>query len=442
MRRAATTLSYASRIERVVTYIADHLDDDLPMVRLAEVAALSPFHFHRVFRAVMGETVADCVRRLRLHRAAVDLAHGGLAMARIARRAGYGSAAAFTRAFAADYGLPPMAYRERGAASRPGTTRRKEDDSMHDVTIENFSPMRLIGRDHRGDYNGIGKSFEQVFAWAGPRGLVGADTCMLGVYYDDPDAVPKADLRSFAGVSVKPDVVAEGDMKVLEIPALRAARLVFKGPYAELPQAYRHLYRQAARSRAIIPASKSISTIRANCRRANGSPQCTCRSREQQRSLSMRLKKSWREKLSEDHGLPEVKPIPERMQRRHGAGTIVIPTPREVDALMRRVPKGRLATGGVIADAVARRHGATIGCTVTAGIFAWLAANAAGEDEERGAPDVTPYWRMLKAGGALNPKYPGGIANLRRRLEAEGHRVVERKQGFFVDGYESKLAVL
>jgi alkylated DNA nucleotide flippase Atl1 len=156
----------------------------------------------------------------------------------------------------------------------------------------------------------------------------------------------------------------------------------------------------------------------------------------------MRPRKSWREKLDEDHGLPEVKPIPERMQGRHGAGTIVIPAPREVDALMRRVPKGKLATSGEIAQALARVHDTTIGCALTSGIFAWIAANAAGEDEERGVANVTPYWRTLKAGGELNPKFPGGIANLRRRLEAEGHRVVERRRRFFVDGYEGKLAAL
>ncbi len=150
-------------------------------------------------------------------------------------------------------------------------------------------------------------------------------------------------------------------------------------------------------------------------------------------------RKSWREKLENDQGLPQVKTIPPAMRKRCGRGTIVIPAPREVDGLMRRVPKGRLTTVSRIAETLARVHHATIGCTVTTGIFAWIAAHAADEAEQQGKAKISPYWRVLKVGGELNPKYPGGIDNLIGRLESEGHQVFQKGKRYFVGDYERKL---
>lgn len=149
--------------------------------------------------------------------------------------------------------------------------------------------------------------------------------------------------------------------------------------------------------------------------------------------------KSWRDKLAGYPRLPEVKPIPERMQLRHGPGTILTPSPREVDAAMRRVPEGRLVTVFGIGEQLARDHGATIGCTVTTAIFARMAAQAAAEDRQAGREAITPYWRTLKVGGELNLNYPGGLDELMRRLESEGHTVVQRGKRYFVEDFEKKL---
>ena len=150
-------------------------------------------------------------------------------------------------------------------------------------------------------------------------------------------------------------------------------------------------------------------------------------------------KKSWREKLADDQGFPQVCPIDETKSKRWGEGTFVIPAPREVDELMRRVPKGKLTTIDDLRKALARKHGATIGCPITTGIFAWIAAHAAAEAEAEGAKRVTPYWRTLKSKGELNPKYPGGIATLKRRLAAEGHKIVQKRTRYFVIDFAKKL---
>jgi len=154
----------------------------------------------------------------------------------------------------------------------------------------------------------------------------------------------------------------------------------------------------------------------------------------------MRARKTCREKLENDQGLPQVKPIPARMHKRSGKDTIVIPAPREVGALMSRVPQGKVTTVAHIAESLARTHRATIGCTITTGIFAWIAAHAADEAEQQGKKEISPYWRVLKVGGELNAKYPGGVENLSRRLKLEGHEIVSKGQRHFVADYETKLA--
>jgi alkylated DNA nucleotide flippase Atl1 len=150
-------------------------------------------------------------------------------------------------------------------------------------------------------------------------------------------------------------------------------------------------------------------------------------------------RKTWREKLADDKDLPKVVPISGPMSKRWGRGTVAVPAPREVDAIMRRVPRGRLITINEIRTAIARKHNATIGCPITAGIFAWIAAHAAEEAAQEGAKRITPYWRTLKSGGEVNLKYPGGIARLKRLLESEGHRVVTQGKRFLVADYEQRL---
>src|SRR5437870_925464 len=149
----------------------------------------------------------------------------------------------------------------------------------------------------------------------------------------------------------------------------------------------------------------------------------------------MSRRKTWREKLAFSNGLPKVVAITGKMSTRWGTGTVAIPAPAEIDALMRQVPRGRLVTLNELRVAVARKHGATIGCPITTGIFACIAAHAAEEAAAEGETNITPYWRTLKSGGEVNPKYPGGIAQIRMRLQQEGHRVVAKGKRLLVAEY-------
>jgi alkylated DNA nucleotide flippase Atl1 len=150
-------------------------------------------------------------------------------------------------------------------------------------------------------------------------------------------------------------------------------------------------------------------------------------------------KKTWREKLADSKDLPRVERIDQNKSKRWGTGTFVIPAPKEVAEVMRKVPKGKVITINEIRKILAAKHGATIGCPITTGIFAWIAAHAAEEDAAEGKKRYTSYWRTLKSGGVLNEKYPGGIANLKRRLQNEGHTIISKGTKYVVEDYEKSL---
>jgi alkylated DNA nucleotide flippase Atl1 len=155
----------------------------------------------------------------------------------------------------------------------------------------------------------------------------------------------------------------------------------------------------------------------------------------------MKPKKSWREKLADDKDLPKVGEVTGKLSKRWGEGRFVIPAPREVDALMKQVPKGRVVTINELRAALARKHKTDFACPITTGIFSWIAAHAAAEDEAEGKKRITPYWRTLKQGGEVNPKYPGGVEAAAKRLRAEGHKIVAKGKRMLVANFDQKLFV-
>ena len=129
-----------------------------------------------------------------------------------------------------------------------------------------------------------------------------------------------------------------------------------------------------------------------------------------------KAQKSLREKL-ERQGLPKVVDDP------RGRGRMLIPKPLDVDALVRRVHRGKLATVDQIRERLARDFGADLTCPLTTGIFLRIIAEAAEEDASRGESEITPYWRVIKGDGSLNEKLPGGPEAQATRLGEEGHAI-------------------
>ena len=237
MAKDQTAASYSERLQRVASYIHAHLDEALDLDRLAAIACFSPYHFHRVYRACLGETVAETLARLRLQRAATQLARSLRPVAGIARGAGYGSTPAFSRAFRTSYGYSPGAFRARWRPNFNG------GDPMP-VLIQTRPSIRVAAVPHQGPPQHIGAAFDRLMAWAGPKGITVPPALGVAVYLSDMKrhVRPPSRRRSPDSTMVGSAVEADETVTIHEVSGGRHAVFLFKGPYAQIMEGYRELF--------------------------------------------------------------------------------------------------------------------------------------------------------------------------------------------------------
>lgn len=276
--RPTTREDYTDRIRRVLRFVQTHLDDDLSPSILAAEAHLSVYHFHRIFRGLVGESLAEHVRRIRLERAAGALRRTEDRVVDIALAAGYDAHEPFTRAFRTRFGVPPSEWRARpepiafpralcgvhfGADSAISQfVPIKEDLKMIEVSIETHPSRRLLALPHRGDYQEVGSKFERLMGTAGSLGLLGPDSASIGIYYDDPDATAVDELRSHVCVSVPEDFDAAPEgFEIVALPDGEVAVGVHRGPYTDLHESYRWLFGDWLPSSGRVPADRPVYEI-------------------------------------------------------------------------------------------------------------------------------------------------------------------------------------
>ena len=234
--------NYEGRLNRVIAYIYEHLDEEIDLQKLAEVACMSPYHWHRVYHAVRGETIAATVKRLRLHRAAGYLAHSNMPVDEVAQRSGYPNLQSFTRIFKSVYGMPPAQYRKNGGHSRFRNGSPERASIMYDVEIKNVTAIKAATVPHTGPYMEVGKAFDSLFGWLAKEDLMKDTARIIGVYYDDPDSVSEDKLRSRAGAVLSSSPELTPPFEYTEIQGGPYAVLKYKGPYADMKAAYQWFY--------------------------------------------------------------------------------------------------------------------------------------------------------------------------------------------------------
>jgi AraC family transcriptional regulator len=226
------------RVLRAVVAIERDLDATLSLHELADHACLSPFHFHRLFTAVVGESPAEYVRRLRLERAAHELSTTLRTVADIGREAGYGSQSAFTRAFGERFGCAPGVFRERQRETKRGHWPRPVVEQRKLVgRIETVAPLRAAFIRHVGPYDQVRPAFERLAVWAAAHASNIAPL-FLGLAHDNPRITPAAQLRFDCCVEVSANVRGESDVGVTEVCGGEYATAVHRGPFDRLAETY------------------------------------------------------------------------------------------------------------------------------------------------------------------------------------------------------------
>ncbi len=209
--RTVTLNDYKRRLLRVLVHIQGHLDESLALEELAGLACFSPFHFHRIFKGMVGESVKEHVRRLRLERAAGQLKLGPQSVLSIALDAGYESHEAFTRSFRSVFGVSPSQFRASRrrpleTAAPSGLHYRDGGNVSHfktlqpggkkmEVKIVHRGPARGAFMRHVGPYSDVGKTWNRFLPALGKEGLLGGDTQFIGICHDDPEVTPPERIR-------------------------------------------------------------------------------------------------------------------------------------------------------------------------------------------------------------------------------------------------------
>lgn len=225
-----------ARLLRVHDHVHRNPAGNLSLDAPADVAVMSRFPWHRVQRAMTGETCAEVVRRIRMHRAAVWLVETDLPVEKIAARAGMLNVRSFARTFREKYGITPVAFRRRGEIRPLHLHLRPGETGMLDSEMPG---RRIAALCHRGAYQQFSHTFERVSMIIAARDLWPRIGAVIGVYHDDPGSVAPEDLRSAAGFEVEGPVPE--DLEEIRIPAGRFVVLRHRGPYTGLPAAYDHL---------------------------------------------------------------------------------------------------------------------------------------------------------------------------------------------------------
>ena len=248
--RATDWVNYEERFDAVAVHISEHLSDPLDLIRLAEVAGLSPRHWHRVFTAAFGEPLAAYIKRKRLQHASFLLANTRESVAAIAVSCGYPNVSSFTRAFGAAYELPPARYRIAGSHVAFDRARAAFDPLAFDVQIRDVAPLDCLAVAHRGSYIQIDEAFRDLEIWYAAHGHGSKAQQLFGIYSSDPTQTPEAELRSLAccprpaGLVGSPVPVSAGAAEIVEITIAGGSYAVLShsGPYADMPAKYDWLF--------------------------------------------------------------------------------------------------------------------------------------------------------------------------------------------------------
>ncbi|MCX6354849.1 MAG: AraC family transcriptional regulator [Candidatus Aureabacteria bacterium] len=255
--KSDTEKVYRERILSVLIHIQRNLDRPLELEELSRIAYFSPFHFHRIFRGIVGESVKEHIRRLRLERAVLQLRATDRSILDIALDAGYETHESFTRAFRAMFGASPAEIRrDRRAVLIAGRLSGvcytgewvpvfnpvRGGGVQMKVRIEKVNPMRVAFMRHIGPYIECGETWSTFCAWAGPKGLLRQGVKVLGISHDDPEVTPADKLRYDACITVDESFKPEGEIGVQEVRGGEYAVTTHKGPYKKLIETYSALF--------------------------------------------------------------------------------------------------------------------------------------------------------------------------------------------------------
>jgi len=241
---------YKARVDAALALINQNLDDDLNLEQLAQAVHFSPFHFHRIFSAVVGETPQQFVNRVRLERAANMLIKNPQdAITEIALDCGFSSSATFARAFKKHFGMTATQYREtetqRPVYSALSTAKHHNLVMKIEVEVRRMPALNLayVSNLEGYDIDLISQAWNQLFRWGEARDLITEETRFLGISFDDPLITPAEKCRYYACITIPEGTPTRDPIGQMQIPAGKYAVTHVACTAGEIQLVYQYLYR-------------------------------------------------------------------------------------------------------------------------------------------------------------------------------------------------------
>ncbi|MCX2743331.1 GyrI-like domain-containing protein [Mangrovivirga sp. M17] len=258
-----TQIDYKIRINKVFQFIDNNLDADLSLSRVSEVAAFSPFHFHRIFKYITGETLNEFVTRRKIEKSALDLLHKDLTITEIAFKNGFKDNSSFTRAFKKFYSISPSEFKKqnpnrfskiRQLDSKNGQdlsdyekylcvidNLKKHIDMNAKVEIINTEKLPLAYLSVIGPKN-LPDAFQKIMRWATPKGLMNEQTKMATIYHDSFKVTEADKVRISACMLINKPVETEGEIELTAIEPGKHIKGSFEIGLDEFEKSWRGLF--------------------------------------------------------------------------------------------------------------------------------------------------------------------------------------------------------
>ena len=246
-KRKSTQLEYIGRINKVLDFVENNLDKDLPLEYVSRISYYSPFHFHRIFSSVVGETINEYINRKRIEKIASFLINDtDIPITELAYKYGFKNGSSFSRAFNKYYGISPTEFKEVGGGKYSKISEVDSKIGKEHITFEKYicsvkniknwikmnaqievkemPEQRLVYLSHVGNFDKIGEVYGRLMQWAGPKGLLSSPNMKtITVYHDDPKITKLSKVRQSAGITIDKDIKVDGEVGKMIVP---------KGKYA------------------------------------------------------------------------------------------------------------------------------------------------------------------------------------------------------------------
>ena len=245
--REETIKYHRERLNRVLVYIQENSEHSPSLETLADIACFSPFHFHRLFAAYIGETLNDYIRRIRLEHAALRLCHSEESITSIALSAGYETPASFTKAFRLRFGKNPTEFKRDKkfslAVKLLDLNTKESGAKMIQSEIRNFPEQKVLFVRKTGRYdNAAGEAWATLMKFVYSHRLMKKDTKAIGISHDSPDITPEDKIRYDACITIDKDVKPEGEVGIQTISEGRYAIFLHKGSYNKFDETYNAIF--------------------------------------------------------------------------------------------------------------------------------------------------------------------------------------------------------